>query len=446
MNNNLDTVSFQTNVAGAGTSVRSGAVHAGGWLLELERAFLAESSTQPAPGLNQPDTAKARQQTPFEQRPRDADVLALLLPNEGAEHDQTDLPKQASLPIFGQVGSSVLPGDDVSRVLHGAGDSLRASKLAAHPSTAPLLANGPSAVRHGGWQTAVVPAQRTDEPPLVDESSAPDGLRVPDPSWAGNVSTPDNMSMRPQSQGADENGRWSDLAGPTAHGHVAAPQLGPAANLKSTDATREKQAAQQISTATVQQSVQQPVQQLCQAAGQPEPRPSQSTELVVHSTLPSMATQISSRQTLPVPAVSLSIQSPEVMTVAPDSLPETEAELPETTPGRSARKTGAMVESEPYALRQMHLFHGDEGVQAWIRDAGLSQLEVHAVAEALSNQLSGSGLRMSALMINGRRVSGLFPGNQYQSDEAVTIDAREPSANPSRGRSLAVQQLTQSGK
>ena len=78
--------------------------------------------------------------------------------------------------------------------------------------------------------------------------------------------------------------------------------------------------------------------------------------------------------------------------------------------------------TEPYPLRQLHMIQNETGVRAWIRDAGLSQPQAYSVAQALSSELSNSGLKLNALVLNGKKLAGLFQGNKYQNHEILSID------------------------
>ena len=70
-------------------------------------------------------------------------------------------------------------------------------------------------------------------------------------------------------------------------------------------------------------------------------------------------------------------------------------------PARQAPRRGA--EQDPYALRLMHVVSDDAGVQAWIRDAALSQFQANALAGAIRDELHGSGLKLAALTVNGKK-------------------------------------------
>lgn len=62
------------------------------------------------------------------------------------------------------------------------------------------------------------------------------------------------------------------------------------------------------------------------------------------------------------------------------------------------------AETEPFEKRLMHLYHGTDGVQAWIRDVELNAAQARALAQTLASELGGNGVRLAALTVNGRKV------------------------------------------
>jgi hypothetical protein len=70
----------------------------------------------------------------------------------------------------------------------------------------------------------------------------------------------------------------------------------------------------------------------------------------------------------------------------------------------------AEAQAEPYGKRLLHVYRGQDGVQAWVRDAALTQAQVGAVAEAMAGQLAAAGSVLAALTVNGRRVVSAAPG------------------------------------
>jgi hypothetical protein len=72
---------------------------------------------------------------------------------------------------------------------------------------------------------------------------------------------------------------------------------------------------------------------------------------------------------------------------------------------RSTASSKAMqAAQDAYAKRQLHLYPGADGVQAWIRDVDLNQIQAQAVALALRQELNGSGLKLKTLTLNGRKL------------------------------------------
>lgn len=67
---------------------------------------------------------------------------------------------------------------------------------------------------------------------------------------------------------------------------------------------------------------------------------------------------------------------------------------------------------QPYALRQLHLYHAKDGVHAWIRDADLAEFQVHAIAAAVHGELNGAGLKLTALTLNGKKIANLYLAHQ----------------------------------
>jgi hypothetical protein len=96
-----------------------------------------------------------------------------------------------------------------------------------------------------------------------------------------------------------------------------------------------------------------------------------------------------------------------------------ESELPEP----AAQPEQNVTEQDQYARRQLHLYQGADGVQAWIRDVDLSQARVQMIAQALGNELSGAGVKLKALTVNGKKFDSL------SADDAGLETAGNGSAN-----------------
>jgi hypothetical protein len=89
----------------------------------------------------------------------------------------------------------------------------------------------------------------------------------------------------------------------------------------------------------------------------------------------------------------------------------------------SGTEAGAPAAPDPqYARRQIHLYHGAGGVQAWVRDAQLALPDAASLAWMLRRELQASGLTLSALTLNGRPVAN--PGETSRSAAAPSAAAR----------------------
>jgi hypothetical protein len=80
---------------------------------------------------------------------------------------------------------------------------------------------------------------------------------------------------------------------------------------------------------------------------------------------------------------------------------------------------------EEYEKQLLHLFHGDDGVHAYIRDAELTGARLRAVAQALAVELNGGGSRLTGLTVNGRRVS-IAGGSQHEEERPATASEAAP--------------------
>jgi hypothetical protein len=122
-----------------------------------------------------------------------------------------------------------------------------------------------------------------------------------------------------------------------------------------------------------------------------------------------------------LPVIPMPLAMSDSVAGKPQSNVESEQPTLEQTPETSSEGHQAST-AEPYPLRQMHMIQTDSGVSAWIRDAGLSQPQAYSVAQALSSELTNSGLKLNALVLNGKKLAGLFQGNKYQEHEVLSID------------------------
>jgi hypothetical protein len=99
-----------------------------------------------------------------------------------------------------------------------------------------------------------------------------------------------------------------------------------------------------------------------------------------------------------------------------DNGPESDsAEKAEEGDAGATQEVDEFQDSETYARRKLHLFRTGDGVQAWIRDPDAAEFDAHSIARALGNELTASGLKLTALTLNGKKLTHLFP--DVRSDE-----------------------------
>jgi hypothetical protein len=104
------------------------------------------------------------------------------------------------------------------------------------------------------------------------------------------------------------------------------------------------------------------------------------------------------------------VASASPMEAGPNSQAETTDSPPPlyTRAQQSAVGSGASVlaaaSSQPYGRRQLHVHVGNDGVQAWVRDADLSAAAACRVAGAFVQNARYGGPRLAALTINGKKV------------------------------------------
>jgi len=94
--------------------------------------------------------------------------------------------------------------------------------------------------------------------------------------------------------------------------------------------------------------------------------------------------------------------------------------------GAAAGAPDMPASGEEYHKQLLHLFHGADGVHAYIRDAALDGVRLRLVAQALAAELNGSGARLAGLTVNGRRVDpdGLDGGTEYEETAPATASRR----------------------
>jgi hypothetical protein len=107
------------------------------------------------------------------------------------------------------------------------------------------------------------------------------------------------------------------------------------------------------------------------------------------------------------------------------AMPGETATWESSTPAAAAGAEADTAPGEEYEKQLLHLFHGDDGVHAYIRDAELTGARLRAVAQALAVELNGSGSRLSGLTVNGRRVS-IAGSSQNEEERPATASEAAP--------------------
>jgi hypothetical protein len=127
----------------------------------------------------------------------------------------------------------------------------------------------------------------------------------------------------------------------------------------------------------------------------------------------------------------MAMASAEAQADAPqEALPESE------TPPASA-DSPMPPDGEEYASRLLHVYRNADGVQAWIRDASLGQVQAQQLAQVMAIELGEAGSPLSALTVNGRRLAlpaGALPADEqrddYAADAAAPAGAEHRAAEP----------------
>ncbi|MFZ6646130.1 hypothetical protein ACO0LO_10465 [Undibacterium sp. TJN25] len=112
-----------------------------------------------------------------------------------------------------------------------------------------------------------------------------------------------------------------------------------------------------------------------------------------------------------------------------------EAEADRTSPSEPS------ADVDQFAARILHLYHGADGVQAWIRDAGLNDTSGQQVGQALSAELQNAGSRLNSLVVNGRKIAGVYGEGLYQ--EEATGDWKESNGSTDLQPGPAYQQRSE---
>lgn len=145
-------------------------------------------------------------------------------------------------------------------------------------------------------------------------------------------------------------------------------------------------------------------------------------------------------QASPAPAPSIPISAvfgtPSAMASAPfiDTAPATSPDPvnPKTSPHASEsepaieRSAGVLHagSGEPYGRRQLHVHVGEEGLQAWVRDADLSPAAAFRVAGAFRDNARYGGPALAALTINGKKVVDTAPSRRTTSNPLTQTGKR----------------------
>lgn len=91
----------------------------------------------------------------------------------------------------------------------------------------------------------------------------------------------------------------------------------------------------------------------------------------------------------------------------------------------AAAQAGGNADPEVYAARHMHLFHGADGVQAWVRDAALSERQALAMVSTMAGELGAIGSKLRSVTVNGYRFHVAAGGDQPATprDSAIPTSA-----------------------
>ncbi|HYD78316.1 MAG TPA: hypothetical protein VEC06_00780 [Paucimonas sp.] len=112
----------------------------------------------------------------------------------------------------------------------------------------------------------------------------------------------------------------------------------------------------------------------------------------------------------PAEAARLPPAAREMPSVVPPRLPAIQApirakEAVEHQAAGAQQQAGAFQDKQ-YAPKQLHLYDGMGGVEAWLRDADLPEPQAVAVMLALRQTLREAGKELVALTLNGKKIYG----------------------------------------
>lgn len=62
------------------------------------------------------------------------------------------------------------------------------------------------------------------------------------------------------------------------------------------------------------------------------------------------------------------------------------------------------MDGESYSAKKLHLYHDESGIQAWVRDLGITEMQARALWMNMSSEMHGLGQRLSTLTVNGKKI------------------------------------------
>ena len=105
----------------------------------------------------------------------------------------------------------------------------------------------------------------------------------------------------------------------------------------------------------------------------------------------------------------------------------------------SLTRNETVVKGDQYAIRNLHLYQNGNTVQAWVRDAELSEIDACSVAQTLQSELQRSALQLTALTVNGKQ---LPISSAHEEERGDGMDAFV-SGNPSRNKPESASRINQ---
>lgn len=127
----------------------------------------------------------------------------------------------------------------------------------------------------------------------------------------------------------------------------------------------------------------------------------------------------------PPAPVSAIAPSPGGVPAARGAAPEVEGQAAEAAPAAPQ----AEAPGEPFDKKLMHLFYGQDGIHAWVRDAELQAGQLRRLAQELAAELGGEGQRLASLTVNGKKVAA---GGEARNAGDAQQQAPAPVTNKQR--------------